>query len=159
MSGKCKIPAGMVRTLRMGLHGELGDAASDIQRITEEPRRTEHPERYEEPLARLDGARALLDEVGWGERPQAVGIEIDLARHKCPLLRSLRTQALVHRDMIEEAELVDMERAKLGKPAKAQATIARAEALSELLVGLGLALGDAEDEDRPSPGDAALADE
>ncbi len=115
MSRKFKIPARMVRTLRMGLHGELGDAASEVQRVTEEPRATEHPERYEEPLARLDGARALLDEVGWGERPQTVGVEIDLARHKCPLLRSLRTKALVHRDMIEEAELVNMERAKLGK--------------------------------------------
>ncbi|MFZ1924765.1 MAG: hypothetical protein WAU42_01345 [Solirubrobacteraceae bacterium] len=151
------IPTELVRTLRMGLHGELGDAASDIQHTTEEPMRTEYPEQYEEPLARFDGARTLLDEVGWGEPPQPTSVEIDLTQHKCPLLRALRTQALVHRDMLEEAKLVDMERAKLGKPPKAQTTIARAGALSELLAGLALALVDAEDEEGSSAHDAAMS--
>ena len=130
MSNKFEIPARLVRTLRIGLHTELGDAASDIHGVTGEPRINEHPAQYDEPLVRLDSTRALLDEIGWGDAPRPTDIEIDLTRHKCPLLRALRTQVLV------------LERAKLGKPGKAQATVARAVAVSELLAYLELALGD-----------------
>ncbi len=50
---------------------------------------------------------------------------------------------------------VDRERAKQGKPPKGPATIARAEALSALFAGLGLALADTEDE-APEPGQRLL---
>jgi hypothetical protein len=146
MSRTFRIPADLVRTLRMGLHSELGGAAQDIERVSDRYGRHRHPEWYEEPLAKFDAVRALLDEVGWGEPPEPTDIEVNLAKHQCALLSALRSQACIHQDMIEEAELVDRERAKQGKPPKAPATIARAEALSVLLAGLGLALVDAEDE-------------
>lgn len=146
MSRMFRIPAELVRTLRMGLHSELGGAAQDIERVSDRYGRHRHPEWYEEPLAKLDAVRALLDEVGWGEPSEPTDIEVSLAKHQCALLSALRSQACIHQDMIEEAELVDRERAKQGKPPKGPVTIARAEALSVLLAGLGLALVDAEDE-------------
>jgi hypothetical protein len=134
MSSKLTIPAEMVRTLRIGLHSELGEAASEIDQITYQRGREEYPEWYEEPLMQLDGARALLDVIGWGETQQPVEIEIDLAEHYAALFGALRGQALIHQDLIEEADQVDAERANQGKPPKARATIARAAALDRLLV-------------------------
>jgi Flp pilus assembly protein TadD len=71
--------------------------------------------------------------IGWGETQQAVAIEIDLAEHHSALFGALRGQVLIHRDMIEEADHVDADRAEQGKPPKAEATIARAAALDRLL--------------------------
>lgn len=133
MNSKLTIPAELVRTLRIGLHSELGEAASEIDAISYHPGREEYPEWYEESLAQLDGARALLDAIGWGETQQRVEVEIDLAEHYGALFGSLRGQVLIHRDMIEEADQVDADRAEQGKPPKAQATIARAAALDRLL--------------------------
>jgi hypothetical protein len=133
MSSKLTIPAELVRTLRIGLHGELGEAASEIDHLTHQRGREEHPEWYQGPLARLDGIRALLDLVGWGETQQPVGIEIDLAEHHMALFGAVHSQVLIHQDMVEEADLVDAERAEQGKRPKAQATIARAAALDRLL--------------------------
>jgi len=133
MSSKLAIPAELMRTLRIGSHHELGQAASEIDHITYQRGREEHPEWYGEPLTRLDGARALLDVVGWDETQQPVGIEIDLAEHHMALFGALHSQVLIHQDMIEESDQVDAERAEQGKPPKAQATIARAAALDRLL--------------------------
>ena len=133
MSSKLTIPAELVRTLRIGLHSELGHAASEISHITHQRGREEHPEWYQEPLARLDGVRSLLDQVGWGETRQSVAIEIELTEHYAAVFGALRGQVLIHRDMLEEADQVDAERAEQGKPPKAQATITRAGALDRLL--------------------------
>ena len=138
MSSKLTIPAELVRTLRIGLHSELGEAASEIDSITYQPGREEYPEWYEEPLMQLDDARALLDVIGWGETPQPVAVEIDLAEHYAALFGALRGQVLIHRDMIEEAEQVDADRAEQGKPPKAEATITRAAALDRLLASAEL---------------------
>jgi hypothetical protein len=127
------IPAELVRTLRIGLHGELGEAASEIDHFTHQRGREEHPEWYQGPLARLDGVRALLDLVGWGETQQPVEIEIELPEHYTALFPALRSQVLIHQDMVEEAEQVDAERAEHGKQPKAQTTIRRAEALDRLV--------------------------
>jgi hypothetical protein len=155
MSSKLTIPAELVRTLRIGLHSELGQAASEIVHITDQRGREEHPDWYQEPLARLDGARALLDVVGWGETRLSAGIEIELTEHHTTLFAALDSQVLIHQDMVEEADQVDAERAEQGKPAKGTATIARAAALNRLLasaetqaVTLGL--------DRRWPGGGAL---
>jgi hypothetical protein len=133
MSSKLTIPAELVRTLRIGLHSELGEAASEIDAISYQPGREEYPEWYEEPLMQLDGARALLDVIGWGETQQPVAVEIDLADHYTALFGAIRGQVLIHQDMIEEADQVDADRAEQGKPPKAPATIARAAALDRLL--------------------------
>lgn len=133
MSSKLTILAELVRTLRIGLHSELGEAASEIDSITYQPGREEYPEWHEDPLMQLDGARALLDVIGWGETQQPVAVEIDLADHYAALFGALRGQVLIHQDMIEEADQVDADRAEQGKPPKAEATIARAAALDRLL--------------------------
>lgn len=133
MSSKLTIPAELVRTLRIGLHSELGEAASEIDSISYQRGREQCPEWYEEPLIQLDCARALLDVIGWGETQQRVEVEIDLAEHHSALFGALRGQVLIHRDMIEEADQVDADRAEWGKPPKAEATIARAAALDRLL--------------------------
>jgi hypothetical protein len=139
-----RITAELVRTLRMGLHSELGGAAQEIERASDRSGRHRHPEWYEEPLAKFDAVRALLDEIGWDEPPKPIDIEIDLTKHQCATLGALRSQMCVHQDMVEEAEVVDRERSKQGKSPKAPATIARAEALSALFARLWLALADAE---------------
>ena len=133
MSSKLTIPAELVRTLRMGLHSELGHAASEIDHTAYQRGREEHPEWYQEPLARLDGVRALLDLVGWGETQHPVEVEIELPEHFTALFGALRSQVLIHQGMVEEADLVDAERAERGKPPKARTTIARAAALDRLL--------------------------
>jgi hypothetical protein len=51
MSSTLTIPAQLVRTLRIGLHSELGEAASEIDAISYQPGREEYPEWYEEPLS------------------------------------------------------------------------------------------------------------
>ena len=153
MNSKLTIPAELVRTLRIGLHSELGEAASEIDVISYQPGREEYPEWYEEPLAQLDGARDLLDVTGWGETRQRVEVEVDLTEHHVALFGALRGQVLIHRDMIEEADQVDADRAEQGKPPKAQATIARAAALDRLLASaeaqaeaLGIDTGQPDDE-------------
>ena len=109
-------------------------------------------------MAYFDAVRALLDEIGWGEPPEPIAIDVDLTKYERPVLSALRSQVCVHRDMVAEAESVDRERAKQGKPPKGPATIARAEALSALFARLWLALADAEDR-APDPGrDAAPSD-
>lgn len=146
MRRKLKISAELVRTLRLGLHTELGGAASEIECVTDTMGREKHPDWYRQPLSKLDGVRALLDEIGWAEGSEPKDIEVDPVAHKGALIAALHSQATVHNDMIAEAECVDRERAGRGEPPKARATIARAEALAELLARIGLALADAEDE-------------
>ena len=104
-----------------------------LTRSAIKPGREECPEWYEEPLTQLDSARALLDVIGWGKTRQRVEVEVDLAEHHGALFGALRGQVLIHRDMIEEADQVDADRAEQGKPPKAEATIARAAALDRLL--------------------------
>jgi hypothetical protein len=144
MSLMFRIPAELVRPLRIGLHGELGSAAQEIERVSDRYGRHWHPEWYEEPLAYFDAVRALLDEIGWGEPPKSIEIDVDLTKYERAVLSALRSQVCVHRDMVAEAESVDRERAKQGKPPKGPATIARAEALSAMFARLWLALADIE---------------
>ncbi len=142
MGSKFTIPTGLVRPVRLGLHTELGAAASEIDKVSIEWGRHEHPEWYEKPLAKFDATRALLDVVGWGEPEQADPVEIDLDEHKGALLAALREQMELHRGLVDEADLVDVERAEEGKPPKAQATRARAAALDRLFARLTLALAE-----------------
>jgi 16S rRNA C967 or C1407 C5-methylase (RsmB/RsmF family) len=158
MSRTFKIPAELVRTLRMGLYSQMGAAAHEIAQISDTKGREKHPDWYREPLANLDGVRALLSEIGWRERKRQSAIEVDPVAHKDALIAALQSQAAVHDDMIAEAEQVDRERAAQGKPPKAPATIARAEALAELIAGLGLALFDAE-HDAVDVGETPVPDE
>ena len=134
------IPLGLVRTVRIGLHTGLGDAAEGIEQVTIEPDREQYPEWYEEPLAKLDATRALLDVIGWGERADPIDVEIDLGRHESALRAALVAQVEVHEDMVEEAAVVDMSRVERGKAPKAQVTIARAGALDRLVARLDATL-------------------
>ncbi|MGN6371535.1 MAG: hypothetical protein ACTHM1_00870 [Solirubrobacteraceae bacterium] len=142
MGKKFTIPAGLVRSVRLGLHTELGTAADEIETVSVERGRHEHPEWYEKPLAKLDATRALLDVVGWGEPEQAAEVDIDLDEHREALLAALTEQTTLHRELVEEADQVDVERAEKGKPPKAQATRARAAALDRLYARVTLALAD-----------------
>jgi hypothetical protein len=80
MSLMFRIPAELVRPLRIGLHGELGGAAQEIERVSDRYGRHWYPEWYEEPLAYFDAVRALLDEIGWGEPPKSIEIDVDLTK-------------------------------------------------------------------------------
>ncbi|HWX88343.1 MAG TPA: hypothetical protein VNX67_09215 [Solirubrobacteraceae bacterium] len=71
------------------LHGQLEEAGSLI-----EPRnRADISDGVAGCLARAEGARALLDVVGWIDPIEApTAVEVDVRQHHAALLRALRTR-------------------------------------------------------------------
>ena len=86
------IPGELVPLVRDGLyfdlHGQLEKAAALI-----EPRGREGTgPAIEDGLVRAEGARALLDVVGWQEPAEACAVEVDVRWHREALLRALLTR-------------------------------------------------------------------
>ena len=87
------IPAGLAPLARSGAYLHLRGALDDASALLEAAGR-EAPsgrERYREAFARIDGARALLDELGRPEEEPAVA-EVDLVVHCDALVRALHAQ-------------------------------------------------------------------
>ncbi len=126
------VRADMVGHLRIGLHTLITDAAQELSRIGEIPDREQHPEHYGEPLAHLDWTRALLDRIGWGDVDPAAAVELDLREHFWALSRALEVALQIAVQDLEEAHLVDDERARRGEPPGRNATTRRVLALRKL---------------------------
>ncbi len=88
------IPAEAVALVRLGLLGELGDAAGNIHDAIGRKGYDERAAWYAEPLKRQDATRVLLDRVGWEnvERPRLVTIYLDVREHREALVRALRNE-------------------------------------------------------------------
>jgi hypothetical protein len=125
------VPAEMVSELRHGLHTVLGDAAQGVSRTTEQYGREGHPEWYAEHRERFERTWVLLDLIGWGEPKQPAAVRIDLRQHRRAASEALDVRLLVAEDDLEEADLVDAERAEHGEPSKREATTGRVVALRE----------------------------
>jgi DNA-binding CsgD family transcriptional regulator len=92
------IPPEILSPLRQAAFWELGHASEGLVAIAQTPGHLDHPEWYEEQLARLDAVRALLDVLGWAERGRSSEVRLDARRHGTALSGAL-SRAL------EDAEL------------------------------------------------------
>jgi hypothetical protein len=106
------IPEELVPLLRDGLyfdlHGQLEEAGSLI-----EPRSHANvSDGFAGCLARAEGARALLDVVGWiGSIEAPSDVEVDVREHHNVLLRALLTRITSEHSVEEDPEVSDEERA------------------------------------------------
>jgi hypothetical protein len=121
----------MVGYLRESLHCEVGKAGEEIAAVSFRVDRIQHPECYDEPLAHLDRARALLDQIGWKQEPQEV--RVDLREHRRAILEALRLEALVVEDLLRDAMSTDAERAMRGEPLQHATQARQAAALREFV--------------------------
>lgn len=81
MDSLLKVPAMIVDELRVGLRSILGQAASDVSTAMDKGCMF-HPQRVEDPLRRMDYARALLELIGWTQmrKPETVNLDLDVHR-------------------------------------------------------------------------------
>jgi hypothetical protein len=106
------IPVELLPLLRDGLyfdlHGQLDGACSLI-----EPRnRADISDGVAGCLARAEGARALLDVLGWIDPIEApTDVEVDVGQHRDALLRALLTRIASEHSVEEDPEVGDEERA------------------------------------------------
>lgn len=125
------VPAEMVSELRDGLRTVLGNAAEGVSQITERFGREQHPEWYAEQRERFERTWALLDLIGWRELKRPAAIRISLREHHRAVSEALDVRLPVAEDDLEEADVVDAERAEQGKPPMREATTSRVLALRE----------------------------
>jgi hypothetical protein len=89
---------------------------------------------HEKPLAHLDRARAVLDQIGWKHEPHEV--RVDLREHRQALLEALRLEALVVEDLLRDAMRTDAERAERGEPPQRATQARQAAALREFVTSV-----------------------
>jgi hypothetical protein len=139
-----RVPAGMAKEARYGLHSVLGQAAQDVSVLSDRKGREDRPERYREPLARFDRARALLDVLGWGAPARPTGVVLDVREHGWALLKGLEVALIVGDDDLVEAALVDEERAARGEPPGEGETVLRVFSVREFVAAVEKRLVDLE---------------
>ncbi len=132
-----RIAGKLVRFLRSGVMLELGGSAAII---VEQAAADAHlrPKTFYRAFARLDAARALLEEIGVSDQLEPQDVELDLARWPGLLLKALESQLdqelirlegahadgidLPPRDLRALGCLVDDIRRKVGAPATHEPT-------------------------------------
>jgi hypothetical protein len=130
------VPAGVVYELRRTMHLELSCAAQDIDEVAVRKGQVTHPEWYEEPLARFDAIRALLDEMGWWNIDPPAEISLDLRAHRLVVTRALETALLLADADMKDLDAVEVERARRGEPSRREATTQRVSAISGFAVAV-----------------------
>jgi hypothetical protein len=131
-----RVPARMVGEARYGLHSVLGQAAQDISVITDRKGRESRGEWYREPLERFDRARALLDMLGWGDPGRPTEALVDAREHGWALLKGLEVSLIVGDEDLNEAGLIDRERAATGRSRKEGETVLRVSVLREYVTAV-----------------------
>ncbi len=81
------VPSTLVAQVRSGTHTTLGLSAQGIAEASERPDRETNPSCFAEPLQRFDGARGLLNAIGW--HPTAGAVHVD-AGYTPALIEALR---------------------------------------------------------------------
>jgi len=125
------VPAGVVYELRRTLHLELSRAAQDIDEVAVRMGQVTHPEWYEEPLARFDAIRALLDEIGWWSTDPPADVHFDLQTHRLAITRALETALLLADADMKDLDAIETKRARRGEPSRREDTTRRVFALRE----------------------------
>ena len=106
------IPEELVPLLRDGLYFDLHGQLEEANGLIEPRNRADISAGVARCLARAEGARALLDVLGWIdpiETPTAV--EVDVRRHRDALLRALLTRIASEHSVEEDPEVSDEDRA------------------------------------------------
>jgi hypothetical protein len=102
------IPAELVDLLRDGLRSRLAVAAQQLATADGRLDAREHPERYQDPLRRIDALRALLEDVGWDTPPS--DLHIDLQTHGWALVEALGDEVSFHASALRETGQDDEQR-------------------------------------------------
>jgi hypothetical protein len=84
------IDSEVVRLLRSGAYASLGLAADDLSACTSPAGRELDPGTYVAPLERLDGARLLLNVLGWRHAEPERRFELDFAGHSVALVEAAK---------------------------------------------------------------------
>ena len=103
-----QIPAELVDLLRDGLRSRLAVAAQQIADADGKLDTREHPERYQDPLGRIDVLRALLEEIGWCNPPN--DLHVDLQTHGWALIEALGDEVGFHADALRDIAQEDERR-------------------------------------------------
>jgi hypothetical protein len=109
------VPAELVGSLRAGLHAALTFAAEEIATRGMDVRRERDPEFYSDALGCFDRARALLSAIGWIEVDRPVEARFDLHEHWRATVAALEHEISASGDRVQEAAVVDAERAERGR--------------------------------------------
>jgi Protein of unknown function (Hypoth_ymh) len=88
--GTIVIDGEVVRLLRTGAYAALGLAADDLSACTSPASRELDPDVYASPLERLDGARTLLNVLGWRHADPERRVELEVASHRLALTEAAR---------------------------------------------------------------------
>jgi hypothetical protein len=122
------VPAEAVDLLRDGLRSQL---ALDARRIADADGQLgarEHPQRYQDPLRRIDASRALLEDLGWSAPPS--DLRVDLQTHGWALIAALQDQVSVHADMLRDIDKDDAQHETLTRNTHALEALALTVLLS-----------------------------
>jgi hypothetical protein len=108
------IPEELVPLLRDGLYFDLHGQLEETNGLIEPRNRADDISAgVAGCLARAEGARALLDVVGWIEPIEApTAVEVDVRRHRDALLRALLTRIASEHSVEEDPEVSDEDRAR-----------------------------------------------
>lgn len=96
------IPGGLVQTLRGATYATLGTTAESVATLTSPADPETNPEAFIFLLDRLDGARALLDALGWQENAPEHSVRLNARLHE-PLKAALDLALLVAETQAETA--------------------------------------------------------
>lgn len=122
MTSTVLIPAEIVDLLRDGLRSQIALAAHNLRNADERLDAREHPERYQDPLRRMDALRALLDEIGWST--PSSDRQVDLTIHGAALIDALQDQLSVHADMLRDTDQDDERRQAITRDVNALTALA-----------------------------------
>jgi len=106
------IPEELVPLLRDGLYFDLHGQLEEASGLIEPRNRADISAGVAGCLARAEGARALLDVLGWIEPIETpTAVEVDVRRHRDALLRALLTRIASEHGVEEDPEVSDEDRA------------------------------------------------
>ena len=122
------LPSEAVALVRLGLLGELGEAAWEISEAVGRAGYDQAAKWYAEPLKRQDAVRALLDAMGWENVEEQRPVTVYLDVHRDALVRAMRNS-------------LDDQRTRAMHPDTPEEERATAEASCALLEKLLAAIG------------------
>lgn len=108
LTGCVRVPAELVDLLRDGLRSQIAAGAQRIASVDGQLGAREHPERYLDPLRRMDASRALMEEIGWST--PATDLDVDVRVHGQALSEALAEEIALHADMLDDGDPEEEER-------------------------------------------------
>lgn len=91
------IPTEVTRVARSAVLTELGEAADQISQASLGYEKEQNPDSFNEPLAKFDTLRRLLDAIGWSNETRTIEIEDE---QRGVLARALQERVVADREHI-----------------------------------------------------------